>query len=99
MDKLDPKNKKALMGMAHSLKPVVTIGRQGLTETVAQETDSALLAHELIKVKFTDAAADQRKTTSKMLAEQVEAQIITTIGHITILYRPHPENPQITLPG
>ena len=40
--------KKALRTKAHSLKPSVMIGQNGLTDTVLAEIDNALNAHDLI---------------------------------------------------
>ena len=46
--------KKHLKGLAHSLKPVVQIGKEGVTEGVIRAVDEGLFQHELIKIKFTD---------------------------------------------
>ena len=48
---LSTKQKQHLKGLAHSLKPVVLIGANGLTEAVLAEMSVALDHHELIKVK------------------------------------------------
>ena len=48
---LSNKQKQYLKGLAHSLKPVIQLGNNGLTEGVLAETDIALNHHELIKVK------------------------------------------------
>ena len=44
--------KKALRTKAHSLKPSVMIGQNGLTDTVLAEIDNALNAHDLIKIRI-----------------------------------------------
>ena len=49
---LNKKQIQYLKGEAHSLKPVVLLGSNGLTEGVIAEIDSALEHHELIKVKI-----------------------------------------------
>lgn len=41
-----------LKAKAHHLKPIILIGKNGITESVIQEIDGALYAHELIKIKF-----------------------------------------------
>ena len=46
--------KKHLRGLAHGLKPVVQIGREGITEGVIRAVDEGLFRHELIKIKFND---------------------------------------------
>ena len=49
---LTNKQTQYLKGLAHSLKPVVQLGANGLTEGVIAEIDQALSHHELIKVKI-----------------------------------------------
>ena len=49
---LSTKEILALRAQAHNLNPVVMIGQHGLTESVIKETDAALNAHELIKVRI-----------------------------------------------
>ena len=50
-NKLSTKEILELKARAHHLHPVVMVGQQGLTESVIKETDAALTAHELIKVR------------------------------------------------
>ena len=50
-NKLSTKEILALKAQAHHLHPVVMVGQQGLTDSVIKETDAALTAHELIKVR------------------------------------------------
>ena len=42
--------KKHLKGLAHNLKPVVQIGKEGLTEGIIRAVGEGLLQHELIKI-------------------------------------------------
>ena len=50
---------------AHHLDPVVLIGGDGLTPAVIRETDAALNAHGLIKVRV---FSDERASRELMLA-------------------------------
>lgn len=75
---------------AHHLDPVVLIGGDGLTEAVIRETDAALNAHGLIKVRvFSDERAS-RETMFSTLAEQLGAAPIQHIGKLLVLWRPIP---------
>ena len=58
--KLTNKQKQYLKGLAHSLKPVVQLGGNGLTEGVLAEIDNALSHHELIKVKVPTDDRDEK---------------------------------------
>lgn len=82
--------------MAHHLKPVVYIGKQGLTDGLLSAVDDALLAHELIKVKFNDFKGE-KNAISEQIASGAQAQIAGMIGNILILYRPHPEEEKRTI--
>ena len=53
--------KKHLRGLAHGLKPIVQIGKEGITEGVIRAVDEGLLQHELIKIKFNDFKEKEQK--------------------------------------
>lgn len=75
---------------AHHLDPVVLIGGEGLTPAVIRETDAALNAHGLIKVRvFSDERAT-RETMFATLADQLGAAPIQHIGKLLVLWRPIP---------
>lgn len=76
-----------LRKQAHSLKPVVTVGKMGLDQRIFSALDEALNDHELVKVRFQD-FKEQSKELANELAESVVAELVTVIGHIAIIYRP-----------
>ena len=90
MKTLNSAERKFLKAKAHHLNPLVLIGQNGLTENVIQKTDQVLLSHELIKVKFLD-YKDEKKELVEQLVQATDSYFVSTIGHIAILYRPHPE--------
>ena len=95
---LNNKQKAFLRGEAHHLKPVVMVGHKGLTETLRTEISASLTAHELIKVKFNETAADERNETSEGIATDCGAEIIALLGHVLILFKANDEKPKIKLP-
>ncbi len=88
---LNDEQRRALRGKAHKLKPVVLLGKAGLTEPVLAEVNSALDFHELIKVKVRDDDREQRRETITALVSRCGAELIQVIGQIAVLYRPSPE--------
>jgi RNA-binding protein len=75
---------------SHHLDPVVAIGGDGLTAAVQKETDAALKAHGLIKVRV---FSDDRAAREAMLAEltdQLGAAPVQHIGKLLVLWRPIP---------
>ena len=88
---LTPAERKEKRGEAHHLEPVVMIGADGLTPAVLKETEAALKAHGLIKVRMFSDDRTAREATLATLAEQLGAAAVQHIGKLLILWRPIPE--------
>lgn len=87
---------KQLRTLAHSLKTIVTIGQNGVTENVINELEIALDFHELVKVKLASGDRDDRKEMLQILHDRTAAEIIQTIGKTATLFRRNSEKPKIT---
>ena len=88
---LTPAQRKDYRAAAHHLDPFVMIGGDGLTDAVKKETDLALNAHGLIKVRvFSDDRA-AREVMFQALANDLNAAPIQHIGKLLVLWRPKPE--------
>lgn len=82
--------RKKLKALAHHLKPVVQIGKKGLTEDVVKAIESELINHELIKVQFVDFKEEKKEMLGEIV-ERTAAEMVALIGHKAILYRENPE--------
>jgi RNA-binding protein len=94
--------KKYLRGLAHDLKPVVLIGKEGITDGIVRAIDEGLSQHELIKIKFNDFnEKNQKETLTGELVVRTGSAQIGMIGHTAILYRPQtdPAKQRIQLPA
>lgn len=89
--------KKRFRGIGHALKPIVTIGSNGVTETVLEELRRALHDHELIKVKLAAGERDDRQAIVDYLVAQTQCEEVTRIGKITLLYKANKQaNPKLS---
>jgi RNA-binding protein len=86
MKQLTGKERRRLRGLAHSLKPLVHVGKSGVTEGVIDDADRALRDHELVKIRFLD-YKEQRKELSETIAGETRSVIVEIIGNTLILYR------------
>jgi len=83
-------DKRNLKARAHKLKPIIMIGQSGLTPAVLAELNNALNVHELIKVKIR-AEREARKQISAQLCAESKAELIQSIGQISVIYRLNPD--------
>jgi RNA-binding protein len=89
--KLSNKQKQYLKGLAHSLKPVIQLGNNGLTEGVLAEIEVALNHHELIKVKVPSDDREEKALIMDAIIRETRAAKLQTIGHVLVMFRPTDE--------
>lgn len=93
------KQRAFLKSLAHSLEPIVRVGRARISPEVVAETLRSLEAHELIKVRVDADEGHDRKALAAELAKEAGAELVGTVGKIAILYRARDEKPTIKLPA
>jgi RNA-binding protein len=91
---------RRLKALGQILKPVVHVGKGGLTDAVVATVDQALTDHELIKVKF-DALKEQKKELAPELATRTSSHVVQRVGHVVVLFRRNADSARhkIMLPG
>lgn len=94
---LSNKQIQHLKGLAHSIKPVVLIGNNGLTEAVVAEIDYALGHHELIKVKINTTDRDVKQLIIDAIIRETNSIKVQAIGKTLAIYRQSDEK-KIAIP-
>jgi len=91
--------RKYLRGLAHGARAAVQVGVRGLEPTVLHTIDQALEARELVKVQLAG-ERDQRRDLAARISAELSVELVGTIGHMAVYYRPHasPGRRSIRLP-
>ena len=89
------RQKRHLRALAHPLKPIVNLGKQGLSRETKREIESQLLDHELIKCKVLDSCPLSKKECAEEISTMTEIEVVQIIGKTLILFSQHPEDPKI----
>ncbi len=91
---LTPKQRQFLKAQAHHLKPVVHVGKGGLTEALAAELDLMLESLELMKIKLNQNTSEELETVIAGLQAKVEGiEHVWTIGKTILVFRPSRNKP------
>jgi len=86
------KQRAQFRAQANSLEAIVRVGKAGVTPALIQQTDEALEARELIKVKvLLDSSPVSPAEIAKVLGEATLSEVIQVIGGTIVLYRPKQE--------
>jgi len=92
---LNTKQIKQLKSLGHQLNPIVTVGQQGMKETINTELALALDFHQLVKIKVGLGDRDKRNELIDTLVTQHKAALIQRIGNIALLYKRNSEKPSV----
>lgn len=89
---------KFLKSLAHHLKPVISVGKAGLSSAVVSELNIALKAHELLKVKLPAAPRLERASLLQKICAETGAEPVQQIGRVAVVFQ-RVEKPKIQLPS
>lgn len=95
---LNKKQKEYLRAMSNKIRPVVIIGKDGISDTLCESTDVSLEAHELIKISLLKTAPLDIKEAAIELAAATKSEVVHVIGRTFVLYRRSLNHPQMDLP-
>ena len=86
VEKISGPELRALKARAQSLKPMLKVGKDGLSPAFLKAVDDTLKHHDLVKVKFEEFKED-KKTLAPQLAEKTSSHLILLVGNVAVLYR------------
>ena len=85
---IDKKDKFRLRGLANTLTPIVTIGKDGLTENVVIAIKDAIRVHELIKISILKTYVGlPTKELGELISSTIDAELIFTVGRVIVIYK------------
>ena len=87
---LSSAEKKELRGIGQRLKPHVHIGKQGLSESVIAEIETALSKNGLVKIRF-EGDRSSIKIYSQEIPEKLDCECVGGVGKVGIFFRDTPE--------
>jgi RNA-binding protein len=89
--KLTGKQLRYLRGLGHHLKPLVMLGREGITDNVIKAAQAVLAAHELVKVKIGNGCFLQRQEAAAVLADETRSEVVQIVGKTFLIFRDNPD--------
>jgi len=91
--------RRHLRGLGHALKPVVRVGKNGVTEGVIEAAAVALDDHELIKLAVAGLSKADRQADAETIAAATGSHFVQLLGGSALLYRRRLDDARVALPG
>ncbi|MDH5560789.1 MAG: ribosome assembly RNA-binding protein YhbY [Deltaproteobacteria bacterium] len=95
---LTGKQSSFLRSRGHSLKPVLQIGKAGITESFIKQLKSALATHELIKIKLLKSSPVDINQAAEEISHKTACQVAQKIGKTLLLFKKAAKDSKIELP-
>ncbi|HIW74166.1 MAG TPA: ribosome assembly RNA-binding protein YhbY [Firmicutes bacterium] len=95
---LTSKQRAGLRSMAHSLDPILHVGKGELSDALIKQADDALTARELFKGRVLETCPLTAREAAERIAAAAQAEVVQVIGRTFVLYRRNEKEPKIRLP-
>jgi RNA-binding protein len=92
------KQKRFLRALGVKLDPILTVGKEGVSENTIKQAEGVLFARELMKVRVLNTSPEPPDEIAAAIAEATESALVQVVGRTFLLYKPNPEEPKIELP-
>ena len=76
-----------LIRKAKTLKPLIRIGKKGITDAQVKELNKLLSNRRLVKIRMFKSSGLEKKQAAEELAVKTRSSIISSIGNTLVLYR------------
>ncbi len=85
---LTSKQRAQLRSLANTIEPILTVGKDGISENLVKQCRDALEARELVKGKVLENSEYDAKSACAERSKQTAAAPVQVIGSRFVLYRP-----------
>ncbi len=95
---LTGKQRSYLKALANPLKPVIQLGKEGITDAFINQVNETIEKRELVKVHVLESCALPIDEVADIVAMRTRSEFVQSIGRKFVIYRKHKEKPVIELP-
>lgn len=94
---LNKRQIRQLKALAQTCKIKYQLGKNEISETLLDMLDKGIEKHELIKVDVLQSVTTPKEDLASEIASSINAEIVTIIGGVIVLYRKNLKHPTIKL--
>ncbi len=93
------KDRVYLRGLGHRLKPILQVGKEGITGEFILNLEDCQKDHELLKIRILESAPAEKKEIAEEIEKATKGAVVQIIGKTLLYYHPFKEEPVIKLPS
>lgn len=92
------KQRSYLRKLAHNIKPVIQVGKEGVSPNLILQIRETIHKRELIKISFLESCPEDVESASEKILERSKSEFVQLIGRKLTIFKRNPDDPTIPLP-
>jgi len=92
------KQRRFLRAKGVTLDPILTIGKDGVSDNTIMQAEGVLRVRELIKGRVLVTSPEGPAETAAAIAEATDSSLVQVVGRTFLLYKRNDDEPKIELP-
>lgn len=96
---LTGKQRSYLKSLAHTMKPVAQLGKEGISQPFLDQLSILLDQHEIVKINVLDNSSESAVDAANEICTALNADFVQAIGNKCTIYRQSRIDPMIEIPG
>ncbi len=96
---LTGKQRSYLKSLAHTMKPVAQLGKEGVSAPFLDQLSILLDQHEIVKINILENSSESAVDAANEICKALNAEFVQAIGNKCTIYRQSRIDPMIEIPG
>ena len=96
---LTGKQRSYLKSLAHTMKPVAQLGKEGISQPFLDQLSILLDQHEIVKINVLENSSESAVDAANEICTALNAEFVQAIGNKCTIYRQSRIDPMIEIPG
>ncbi len=95
---MNGKQRAFLKKLSHGMKPVIQVGKDGVTPNLIDQISETIKKRELIKISVLESCPEEVDEVMEKVLSRAKCQYVQMIGRKITIYKKNEQNPVIELP-
>lgn len=94
--KITSKRIARLKKIGNKTRPIIRIGKDGLSDNIIENLEKVLITRELIKIRILNNSDEEVREVAEKLSQSTKSIIVSVIGKTILLFKENPKKPKIS---
>lgn len=92
------KQRAYLKKLSHDMKPVIQVGKDGVSPQLIDQVSETIKKRELIKISILETSPDDPSAAAEKICERAKCKFVQLMGRKLTVYKRNEKKPSINLP-